>query len=213
LESLEASQRLTDEEVVQPAVEIINPVAFSEPITRRRTVLAKTICVREKEHRRFVATQPCLICGRSPADAHHLRFVQPRALGRKVSDEFTVPVCRAHHREIHSHGDEVSWWKRIDLDPLPIALKLWQYTRRNGTAITEIKDNGNQPTAALYEAKSAKAATTLDIVTDVRDTDPIGEGRCPLMTSLRQIEANRCNATNSTRPKTAAGKMPFEANY
>jgi hypothetical protein len=137
LDSSEATQRLTKAKVAQPTPETIHPVAFSEPITRRRTVAAKTIRLRDKEHRKFVATQPCLVCGRSPADAHHLRFAQPRALGRKVSDEFTVPVCRAHHRELHTHGDEVSWWKRIGLDPLPIALKLWQRSRRNSVDVTE----------------------------------------------------------------------------
>jgi hypothetical protein len=45
-----------------------------------------------------VAKQPCLVCGRKPSDPHHLRFVQPRALGRKASDEFAVPLCRIHYR-------------------------------------------------------------------------------------------------------------------
>jgi hypothetical protein len=36
-----------------------------------------------------------------PSDPHHLRFAQPRALGLKVSDEFTVPLCRDHHRQVH----------------------------------------------------------------------------------------------------------------
>src|SRR6516225_7455245 len=40
--------------------------------------------VRDKDHLRFVSTQPCLICGRTPADPHRLRFAQSRALGRKV---------------------------------------------------------------------------------------------------------------------------------
>jgi hypothetical protein len=155
------------------APETIKPVVISEPIARRRMVAAKTIRLRDKQHRSFVATQPCLVCGRSPVDAHHLRFAQPRALGRKVSDEFTVPVCRVHHRELHRHGDEISWWKRIDLDPLPIALKLWQHTRRNGSAMTENEDNGNQPTAAPNQARSARVATSLDIVTDVHDAKPI----------------------------------------
>jgi hypothetical protein len=150
LESAETTERFTEANVAQPAPETIKPVVFSEPITRRRTVAAKTIRLRDKEHRRYVATQPCLICGRSPADAHHLRFAQPRALGRKVSDEFTVPVCRAHHRELHNHGNEVSWWKRIDLDPLPIALKLWQHTRRDGTAVTEGEDNGRDPSEPTF---------------------------------------------------------------
>jgi hypothetical protein len=47
---------------------------------------------RNKEHLRFVTQQPCLLCARKPSDAHHLGFVQPRALGRKASDEFTVPL-------------------------------------------------------------------------------------------------------------------------
>ena len=66
--------------------------------------------VRDKDHVKFVASQPCLICGRRPCDPHHLRFAQSRALGRKVSDEFTVPLCRGHHREVHRCGDEVAWW-------------------------------------------------------------------------------------------------------
>jgi hypothetical protein len=104
-----------------------------EPIRGRGRITAKTIRLRDKDHRRFVSLQPCLVCGRSPADPHHLRFAQPRALGRRVSDEFTVPVCRVHHRELHRHGDEASWWKRINIDPLPIALRLWQHGRPNGT--------------------------------------------------------------------------------
>ena len=93
---------------------------------RRRRVAAKTIRLRDKEHCKFVASQPCLICGRMPTEAHHIRFAQPRALGRKVSDEYTVPVCRLHHRELHDYGDEASWWAAVSIDPLPIALELWR---------------------------------------------------------------------------------------
>ena len=75
-----------------------------------------------------VAKQPCLICGRQPADAHHLRFAQHRALGRKVSDEFTVPLCRGHHREIHRCGDEVEWWRNAGIDPTVSARTLWLET-------------------------------------------------------------------------------------
>jgi hypothetical protein len=61
-----------------------------------------------------------------PADPNHLRFAQPRAMSRKVSDEFTVPVCRLHHRELHRHGDEKVWWQTLNIDPLPTALGLWK---------------------------------------------------------------------------------------
>jgi hypothetical protein len=99
---------------------------LSKPNAGRRRVPAKAIRLRDKEHCKYVATQPCVICGRTPAEAHHLRFAQPRALGRKVSDEYTVPVCRLHHRELHRYGDEASWWAGVGVDPLPVALELWK---------------------------------------------------------------------------------------
>jgi hypothetical protein len=96
---------------------------------RRRRVATKITRLRDKEHCKFVATQPCVVCGRRPAEAHHIRFAQPRALGRKVSDEYTVPVCRLHHRNLHNYGDEASWWAAVSIDPLPIALQLWRKSR------------------------------------------------------------------------------------
>jgi hypothetical protein len=98
--------------------------------------LGKTVRLRDKEHRKFVSRQACLVCGRTPSDPHHLTFMQPRALGHRVSDEFTVPVCRIHHRELHRQGDEVAWWGKFSIDPLPVALKLWQHTRLNGNELT-----------------------------------------------------------------------------
>ena len=46
-----------------------------------------------------------------------------------MSDEFTVPLCRAHHRKIHSVGDERIWWRASTIDPLDVALKLWKGSR------------------------------------------------------------------------------------
>ena len=65
--------------------------------------------IRDRDHVKSVAKQACLICGRRPTDSHHLRFAQSPTLGRKVSDEFTVPLCRGHHREVHRCGDEAAW--------------------------------------------------------------------------------------------------------
>jgi hypothetical protein len=84
--------------------------------------------IRDRDHVKSVAKQPCLVCGRRPADAHHLRFAQSPALGRKVSDEFTVPLCRGHHREVHRCGDEAAWWKKIGIDPTAVARALWLKT-------------------------------------------------------------------------------------
>jgi len=84
---------------------------------------------RDKTHLKLVGSQPCLICGRRPCDPHHLRYAQKRALGRKVSDEFTVPLCRLHHRELHRSRDERAWWTRAGIDPVKIARTLWKKTR------------------------------------------------------------------------------------
>jgi hypothetical protein len=84
---------------------------------------------RNREHLRFVMQQACLICGRKPSDPHHLRYMQPRALGRKASDEFAVPLCRVHHRAAHCAGDERAWWKAFGINPTQIARKLWKHTR------------------------------------------------------------------------------------
>jgi ERF superfamily len=135
-ELAEAAQNPVAAILAQPNPEASKP---PEPLSkeqgsRRGRVAAKTIRLRDSDHRKFVSTQPCLVCGRKPADAHHLRFAQPRALGRKVSDEFTVPVCRVHHRELHRHGNEAAWWRSIKIEPLPVAHRLWQHSRRNGTA-------------------------------------------------------------------------------
>ena len=85
--------------------------------------------IRSKDHLRFVAQQPCLICGRKPSHAHHVRHAQPRGLGLKVSDEFTVPLCATHHSEIHRTGDERRWWQEKKIEPLPVAQDLWKASR------------------------------------------------------------------------------------
>jgi hypothetical protein len=130
--------------------------------TSRGRIAAKTIRLRDKDHRTFVASRPCLVCGRLPADAHHLRFAQPRALGRKVSDEFTVPVCRVHHRELHRHGDEAAWWRKIKIDPLPIARRLWQHTRPYDTAVAIDGDAEPKSATAPNRSEQRSVATIPD---------------------------------------------------
>ena len=100
--------------------------------------------IRDRDHIRHVVKQACLICGRQPSDAHHLRFAQSRALGRKVSDEFTVPLCRTHHREVHRCGDEGSWWRNTGIDPLAAARVLWLET--HPVLRVEATDSSNELT-------------------------------------------------------------------
>ncbi len=120
---------------------LFRPAQDSERKTPKERQRAKTIDkgalafpeprrVRDREHVKLVARQPCLICGRQPSDAHHLRFAQSRALGRKVSDEFTVPLCRVHHREVHRCGEEVGWWQQAGIDPISSARSLWDHSQQ-----------------------------------------------------------------------------------
>jgi hypothetical protein len=108
----------------------------AKPIDKGALSFPEPRRVRDRDHVRYVAQQSCLLCGRRPCDAHHLRFAQSRALGRKVSDEFTVPLCRGHHRELHRHGDEAAWWSKAAIDPLAAARALWLETHSiaHGTA-------------------------------------------------------------------------------
>ena len=105
-----------------------NEKPASNGIDKSALVLSEPRRIRDKDHVRFVAKQSCLICGRQPADAHHLRFAQLQALGRKVSDEFTVPLCRGHHREVHRCGDEGAWWINAGIDAIGAARVFWTET-------------------------------------------------------------------------------------
>jgi DNA recombination protein Rad52 len=104
----------------------LDPV--SGRIHKSQLAFAEPKRLRDKGHLKFVASQPCLICGRQPSDPHHLRFAQPRGIGLKVSDEFTVPLCRGHHRQLHQAGNEVTWWKNLHIDASAIAKDLWKQT-------------------------------------------------------------------------------------
>ena len=119
-----AVQPSTDTSIVPPSPDLIPGQIDKSVLT-----LAEPKRLRDKDHLRFVASQPCLVCGRQPSDPHHLRFAQPRALGLKVSDEFTVPLCRDHHQQLHQAGNELAWWHDLNINALEIAKGLWTQSR------------------------------------------------------------------------------------
>jgi len=127
----------------------VSPGLVPGQIDKSVLAIAEPKRLRDKAHLRFVASQPCLVCGRQPSDPHHLRFAQPRALGLKVSDEFTVPLCRGHHRQLHQAGNEVAWWDNLKINALEIAKGLWEQTRpKTGAAATAMlapPDNETNP--------------------------------------------------------------------
>ena len=95
-----------------------------------------TLAAPHREHLRYVTQQACLVCGRKPSDPHHFGFTQPRALGRKVSDEFAVPLCRGHHRAVHRSRDERAWWRQAGIDPIEVARRLWKETHGMGRRLS-----------------------------------------------------------------------------
>jgi hypothetical protein len=130
---------------LNPASE--DAAANAHPSYRRSS--PKTTRHRNKEHLKFVQAQPCLVCGRNPSDPHHLRFAQPQALGRKVSDEFTVPLCRTHHREAHRASQELQWWQSKGLAPMEAARTLWSKTQGRPPATPH--DSRSSGEAALHQ--------------------------------------------------------------
>jgi hypothetical protein len=139
-------------------------------------VTAKLRRYRNPEHLRYVAQQACLICGRKQSDPHHLRYLQPRALGRKASDEFAVPLCRSHHRAVHRAGDERAWWKAAGIDPIKVARQLWRQTRLDGPQKRHPAD-----LAARSETRSIASApdSTMESRSHQVGIDRADDGRMP----------------------------------
>jgi hypothetical protein len=136
-------------------------------------VIAAPRRYRNRRHLRYVSKQACLICGRKQSDPHHLRYLQPRALGRKVSDEFAVPLCRSHHRAVHRAGDEQAWWRAAGIDPVKVAGQLWARTRRDNPQIQ----------AALGATKAQSVGSASDGGSEARSNPLVirraGDGRTP----------------------------------
>ncbi|HEX3342740.1 MAG TPA: Rad52/Rad22 family DNA repair protein [Pseudolabrys sp.] len=119
--------------------------SISSRIDKSQLALAEPKRLRDKAHLKFVTSQPCLVCGREPSDPHHLRFAQPRAIGLKVSDEFTVPLCRGHHRQLHQAGNEAAWWENVKIDALDVAKRLWEQTHPKSASVCALDIHSSAP--------------------------------------------------------------------
>jgi hypothetical protein len=138
--SLNAEGRPSVEDSI--VLPLSSPTLVPAPIDKSLLTLAEPKRLRDKAHLKFVASQSCLVCGRQPTDPHHLRFAQARAIGLKVSDEFTVPLCRGHHRELHQAGNEPAWWEKLNIKPLEVAKGLWEQTHPK-SAVAELVQPSN----------------------------------------------------------------------
>jgi hypothetical protein len=142
----------------------------NDPGNQAAMVIRKPVRERDREHLKFVASQPCLVCGRAPSDAHHIRFAEQGAMGRKVGDKYTAPVCRLHHRELHRRGNERAWWQKQGIDPLAAAATLWARTHAGATVEAEIVDDRDR-SAGINTTLSGRHFGTGPAVTDQRQND------------------------------------------
>jgi hypothetical protein len=167
----------TSDDAVSPAVipgsddRVSDVVAWH--IDKSALTLSEPRRYRDRAHLDFVSSQPCLLCGRRPSDAHHLRFTQPRALGRRVSDEFAVPLCRTHHRVLHNRGDEAEWWKSVNLDPVAVARTLWEHSRLNEAPV-------HRRIGALLNGPMATTDQILEAPSSAQRIEEAGSGPEPL---------------------------------
>lgn len=95
------------------------------PVDKSQLALPAPKRIRAPEHLKWVAALGCTVCQRQPADAHHLKRVQPNAMAKKPGDQWVVPLCRIHHRALHDAGDETRWWQDQKIDPVALANELW----------------------------------------------------------------------------------------
>jgi len=156
-ESATAAEKTSQEVPQASRAESDDPIGIDKSVL----AVAAPRRYRNREHLRYIARQACLVCGRKPSDPHHLRHVQPRALGRKPSDEFAVPLCRTHHRSVHRAGDERAWWKQTGIDPIQVARRLWRDTRQSASSLQVGSRRKKMPREARINA------------TDVSNTKPV----------------------------------------
>jgi DNA recombination protein Rad52 len=177
------SERVGNQRRSLPARSVAPPLAPAGPgllsgdsaahakVDKSALALPEPKRLRDKNHLKFVAEQPCLVCGRQPCDPHHLRFAQARAIGMKVSDEFTVPLCRGHHRQLHQAGNEAVWWENLKINALEIAQGLWEQTHpdlasavldRTGASKARAPESNDAMTAAGGKSQNRSAAGNTD---------------------------------------------------
>jgi hypothetical protein len=86
---------------------------------------------REKnaKHLALVRLLPCLVCGRGPSEAAHVRYGDhlrgkpPTGIGQKPDDRWCVPLCFRCHRYQHTRGERI-FWEAQGIDPIAVAIEL-----------------------------------------------------------------------------------------
>lgn len=115
----------------------------SKPDTRTKV---KRGPARDPEHLARVRQHPCLIeCDgqiirlgaqwTARSQAHHVRCIAPRSLGKRVSDYLTVPLCVDCHSDLHAYN-EATYWRAVKIDP---AAWIASFSEQGRKAIEELR--------------------------------------------------------------------------
>jgi len=78
-----------------------------KPLAKRRkkaqSAKQKDCRWRSEQYLAFVRSLPCSVCGISGCDAHHVIGLGwgLSGMGLTAPDSFALPLCRAHHQEVH----------------------------------------------------------------------------------------------------------------
>ena len=162
--------------------DVRSPKAIRAKIDKSALTFGEPKRIRSKEHLRFVASQPCLICGRSPSHAHHLRYAQSKGLSLKVSDEFTVPLCAIHHHNIHITAKEREWWQERNIDPLIVANRLWREGRERYPAaskdhLTKVPGDAMDNRTGVIQASEPSSKLEVSAIHPIPHAVPITKHR------------------------------------
>lgn len=96
--------------------------------------MTNKVKVRSQKYLAHIRKHPCLICGTTEVQAHHLRHADQRGWGMKNGDEWAVPLCADHHMDCHRTGKENMWWVMNGIDAMAwaeLSYKSWM-EKQNG---------------------------------------------------------------------------------
>jgi hypothetical protein len=67
--------------------------------------------MKDPQYVQFLYFQPCIVhsCAHRRIEVHHWQNKQNHGAGIKPGDEWCVPLCLKHHRELHNDGRETFW--------------------------------------------------------------------------------------------------------
>lgn len=108
------------------------------------------------KHLAFIRELPCLITGLHPVEAAHISYASPtygkreRGKGEKADDKWTVPLTPDMHREQHG-GNEITFWRKHGIDPLQVALALYNCTGDHEMARIIIRDARSRATGVQHD--------------------------------------------------------------